>query len=94
MPTIKARANRQPKEPKDPKPKNRLIVKTLEATEYFDDQKPTTPEPSLPDVQNEATPPEVIEPKPKAKSRAKAKARSIAEPVAEPVVEPVTLERV
>ena len=51
-----------------------------------------TVEPSLLDVNNETTPPEVIEPKPKAKSRAKAKPKSIAEPVAEPVVEPGALE--
>ena len=74
IPTTKAKAKRKPKMPNEPKNKSKDIVISLETTEYADDQKHLTPEPSLLDHKNEATPPEVIAPKPKTKSRAKAKA--------------------
>ena len=55
MPTTNALATRKPQEPKEPKNNNKEIVKSLEATKYFDDHKPLTPKPSLLDVNNEST---------------------------------------
>ena len=47
IPTVLAKAQRQPKEQHEPKMKSEEIVVSLEATEYFDDQTRLTPETSL-----------------------------------------------
>ena len=47
IPTVQANAQRQPKEQHEPKMISEEIVVSLEATEYFDDQKRLTPETSL-----------------------------------------------
>ena len=75
---------RQPKAPKRPKDTktNKVIAEAVGHTEYSDDQKPRTPlpdnEPSLLDMINETTPPELIgQPEAKAKSKEKANIRGL-----------------
>ena len=53
-----AKTNGAPKEPKKTKNNEEMVV-YLEKTDYFDNQKPLTPEPSLLYLNNDTTHPEV-----------------------------------
>ena len=80
----KPRQLKEEKQPKEIKNNSKVITVLVGHTEYFDANKPLAPrpedlpnEPSLLDLNNEATPPEVLAPYPKSTAKAKYDAKRL-----------------